>query len=269
MSTIRVSKESGNEMSASAAPSGSLPKGLAMLELLSSNEGSMGITALAQRMHIPKSGVHRLLQVLRDNGWVRQTLSGEYECTLKLWELGQRLASKIDLRRAAKAAMRELAARTRETIMLSVLDGSEVLYLEVLDSPQPVRVHTNPGDRAPAFCMATGKALLAHAPAAVIDSVAGNLHKFTARTITTRAKLERELEGVRQHGFAVSHGEWNEGVMGIASPLFDSSFQAVAAISIGAPSERMSDVVVNELAPLVVKAAQQVSRELGCPSRER
>jgi IclR family transcriptional regulator, KDG regulon repressor len=268
MSTIRVSHEGAGDETLAQAPSGSLPKGLALLELLSSNEGPMGITALAKRMHMPKSGVHRLLQVLRDSGWVRQTLTGEYECTMKLWELGQRLASKIDLRRAAMPAMRELAARTRETILLSVLDGSEVLYLEVLDSPQPVRVHTNPGDRAPASCMATGKALLAYAPASVIDSAARDLHTFTARTITTRAELDRELEGVRRRGFAVSHGEWNEGVKGIAAPLFDSSGQAVAAISIGAPSERMSDVVVDELAPLVVKAAQLVSRELGCPSRE-
>lgn len=113
----------------------------------------MGVTTLARHMEMPKSGVHRLLQVLRDTGWVRQTASGEYECTLKLWKLGQRLGERIDLRRAALPAMRELGARTRETILLSVLEGADVLYLAVIDSPQPVRIHTKPGDRAPAFCM--------------------------------------------------------------------------------------------------------------------
>src|SRR5437868_7533206 len=100
----------------SNAQSGSLPKGLAMLELLSSGNAPMGVTALARQMDMPKSGVHRLLQVMRTLGWVRQTAAGEYACTLKIWELGQRVANRVDLRSAAAAAMRELAAQTRETI---------------------------------------------------------------------------------------------------------------------------------------------------------
>lgn len=81
--------------------SGSLLKGLALLELLAESEVPLGITETANRLAMPKSGVHRLLQVMRRAGWTRQTAHGEYECSLKLWELGQRLADRIDLRRMA------------------------------------------------------------------------------------------------------------------------------------------------------------------------
>lgn len=242
---------------------GSLPKGLALLELLSSDDAPMGVTTLARHLDMPKSGVHRLLQVMRASGWVRQTPDGEYECTLKLWELGQRLANRVDLRKAAAPAMRTLAAQTRETILLSILDGADVLYIDVIDSSQPVRVHTNPGDRAPAFCMATGKAMLAHAPEALVEAAVGKLEVFTPLTITSREQLDAELERVRRKGFALNRGEWSGGVRGIAAPIFDSRGQVVAAISVGGPGERMTETAVRQIAPLVVEAARSVSRELG------
>ncbi len=248
---------------AAATQSGSLPKGLMMLELLSSEDGPMGVTALARQMDMPKSGVHRLLQVLRAAGWVRQTAAGEYECTLKLWELGQRVANRVDLRGAAAAAMRELATQTRETILLSILDGVEVLYLDVIDSPQPVRAHTKPGDRVPAFCMATGKAMLAYAPASVLDRVVDSLKVFTPLTITTRDQLEKELEQVRHKGVAYNRGEWGGGVRGIAAPIFDGHGACIAAISVGAPGERMTEAVKRSVSPLVLNAARSISRELG------
>jgi IclR family KDG regulon transcriptional repressor len=263
MSTTKDSSRPQGAPESANAQSGSLPKGLAMLELLSSGDAPLGVTALARHMDMPKSGVHRLLQVLRALGWVRQTPSGEYECTLKLWELGQHLANRVDLRSAAVAAMRELADQTRETILLSILDGTDVLYVDVIDSPQPVRAHTKPGDRAPAFCMATGKAMLAYAPPSVIDSIVENFEVFTPLTITTREQLEKELERVRRKGFAYNRGEWGGGVRGIAAPIFDSRGEPVAAISVGAPGERMPETLMRSIAPRVVEAARSISRELG------
>lgn len=263
MSTTKEPARAQGPADAAGSHSGSLPKGLAMLELLSGENAPMGVTALARHMEMPKSGVHRLLQVLRASGWVRQTPAGEYECTLKLWELGQRLANRVDLRSAAAAPMRELAARTRETILLSILEGTDVLYVDVIDSPQPVRAHTRPGDRAPAFCMATGKAMLAYAPPEVIDTIVENFEVFTPLTITTREQLEKELERVRRKGFAYNRGEWGGGVRGIAAPIFDSRGEPIAAISVGAPGERMPETLMRSVAPLVVEAARSISRELG------
>lgn len=243
------------------AQPGSLLKGLAMLELLSGE--AMGVTTLATHMEMPKSGVHRLLQVLRTAGWVRQTPSGEYECTLKLWELGQRLGGRIDLRSAAAPAMRRLAEQTRETILLSILDGAEVLYLDVIESPQAVRAITNAGDRAPAYCMATGKVMLAYASSSVIDEIVENFEVFTPLTITTREQLEKELERVRRKGFAFNRGEWSGGVRGVAAPIFDSTGKPVASISVGGPGERMPETVMRNMAPLVVEAARSISLDLG------
>ncbi len=249
-------------------PSGSLPKGLALIELLSSEEAPMGISALARHMNMPKSGVHRLLQMMRASGWVQQTPDGNYECTLKLWAIGQRVAKRVDLRKTAAAAMSQLAAQTRETILLSILDGTDVLYVDVIGSPQPVRVHTSPGDRAPAHCVATGKAMLAHAPPALVDAVARKLHAVTATTITTREQLDTELERVRSKGFAVNRDEWGGSVHGVAAPIFDGRGQVVAAISVGGPGERMTVTAVRQIAPWVMEAAASISRQLGYQGRE-
>ncbi len=243
--------------------SGSLLKGFAILEILSSHEEPMGVTDIARDMDTPKSGVHRLLQVMREAGWVRQTEHGLYECSLKLWELGQRLSSRIDLLHLAGPAMRQLAAQTDETVHLSILDKTEVLYLEKLESPHPVRAFTRVGGRAPAYCVATGKALLAYADEQVVLESTQDMQMYTAISLESRDELYRELELVRRQGYAINLGQWRGGVRGLAAPIMDMHGNAVAAIGIAGPADRLSKTTLRDIAPLVIAAAQSVSHELG------
>lgn len=253
-----------SEQTAVSTLSGSLPKGLALLEILSSDDAPLGVTSLAKRLDIPKSGVHRLLQVMRASGWVRQTADGLYECTFKLWELGQRQANRVRLRDAAAAAMASLADRTRETIFLAILDRSEVLYLDVINSPQPVQVNTRTADRLPALCVASGKVLLAYgADDSIIDAAARRFGSLTHSTPPHLEELKAELARIQQQGFALYMGECEESVRGIAAPIFDSGSRVVAALSVGSPKERMTDPVILQLIPQVISAAKAISQELG------
>ena len=242
---------------------GTVVKGLQVLEALAASPEPRGVTDLANELGFLKSSVHRLLRTLATRGYVRQTTSGRYTCTLKLLEMGSRLAEGIDVIAVARPQLVELARLTDETIHLSVLDESEVIYVDKIESPQPVRAYSRVGGRAPAYCVATGKALLAYAENKVLDALESRMQAHTPRTICDRQTLDRDLRRVRETGHAINRGEWRETVGGVASPIFDSTGRATAAIGISGPLERLTITRMREFTPQVVATARAISLALG------
>lgn len=221
------------------------------------------LTDLAEDLELAKSNIHRILQTLVHRGYVRQEpTSGRYECTLKLWELGVILGNRIQIKPVAHPHLLILANETTETAHLSVLERFEVIYIDKIDSPHPVRAYSVIGGRAPAHCVATGKALLAFSPAANSQSH-GRLEKLTNRTITDPQKLQVELSKIREQGYAINRGEWRETVCGLAAPVFDASQNVCAAIGISGPHNRLTLARMRDLVPNVLKAAAAISSRLG------
>lgn len=241
-----------------------LVKGLALLQALANHGNGRGVTDLAAEVGFGKSRVHGLLQTLIERGFVlKEESSGHYRCTLKIWELGSRVLERLDIRPAARPMVEALAARTGETVHLSILDGAEILHIDKIDSAQPVRAYSRIGGRAPAFCVATGKAQLAYAPESILREVAKGMKRYTSRTITNFEDFRKELQRVRETGYAINRGEWREGVVGLAAPILDMRNGALAAIGISGPVERLSLTHLRGFAPLVVKSARSVARTLG------
>ena len=239
-------------------------KGLALLETLALSDRPRGVTELANDLGLAKSQVHRLMQTLADRGYVRQDPdSGRYACTLKLWEYGALVADRVDVRNVARTHLQSLADSTSETVHMSVLEQTEVVYIDKIDSPQPVRAYSRLGGRAPAYSVATGKALLAYAPAEVLEKLSGKLQRHTPRTITDFEELKRELARVREQGYALNRGEWQESVCGLAVPIFASNRRTIAAVGISGPLERLTPGVLRDFAPVVVDTGRAISRELG------
>jgi DNA-binding IclR family transcriptional regulator len=249
-----------------------LVKGLGLLEVLARADRPLGVTELATRIGIGKSNVHRLLQALVELGYVRRDAdTGAYAASIRLWELGSAVLANLDLRRASQAWMDWLLERTRETVHLSVLDGDEVVYVHKVDSPEPVRAYSQIGGRAPAHCVATGKAMLAWLGPAQLDALSRRLRAFSPRTLVEPADFLREMERVRQNGYAVNRGEWRESVGGVAAPVRDPSGQVVAALGVSGPIERLRPSTFRTLAVDVMRAADGVRAALAgdvrAPSR--
>lgn len=239
-------------------------KAMRLIEALALADSPQGITELASRLDLTKSNVHRLLDTLLRLGYVRRLPSqGRYELNLRLWELGTRVLARLDLKQLAAPYLRRLAERTRETVHLSILDETEVVYIDKIDSDHPIRAYSRVGGRAPAYCVATGKALLVHQPEETIKAIAANATAFTARTITEHAKLLKELGAVRRAGYAINMGEWRDGVRGVAAPVWSSGSQVVAAIGISGPASRLSREKLESFGPLIVELAGDLSKELG------
>ncbi|MBN9409959.1 MAG: IclR family transcriptional regulator [Burkholderiales bacterium] len=244
-----------------------LVKGLQVLEALARSERPLGVSELALMLDMGKSNVHRLLQALVELRYVvKDETTSEYSASLKVWELGNRLSLRLAVRHAAQTRMTELLLATRESVHLSVLEGYEVLYVHKLDSPEPVRAYSEIGGRAPAHCVATGKAILAWQPEAALENfIAHGLAGHSENTITDPDDFRRELERVRNLGYAVNRGEWRDSVWGIASPIRDSTGAVVAALGVSGPSSRLKPGLIKSLAAHVIEAADAVSLDASPP----
>ncbi len=241
-----------------------LLKGLEVLEALAQSESARGVSELARELGLTKSNVHRTLQTLCAAGYARQNeASGEYECTMKVPRMAAAILGRVDLKRVAEPFMKAVAAATQETVHLSVLDDTDVFYVHKIDSPHPVRAYSEISGRAPAYCVATGKALLAFQDDSYLQRFGARLKIHTPRTLATAVALRQELAQVRQQGYAINRGEWRESVGGLAAPIFDSARRPLAAVGISGPVERLKPARIKAFTPDVVRAAREISEALG------
>lgn len=241
-----------------------LLKGLSVLELLSRTDRPLSLTQIGKELGMVKSNVHRLMQALVDTRFVlRDEEDGTYSASIKLWELGSAVLAKLDLRRHAERQMEALLNQTGESVHLSVLDGLEVVYVHKVDSDHPVRAYTQIGGRAPAYCVATGKAQLAFTTPTLLAQVCAQLQRHTERTIADPEEFMREMKKVREQGVALNRAEWRNDVWGIASPILDARGSVIAAIGISGPAARFRKNVLGPWAESVTAAATEISHALG------
>jgi IclR family transcriptional regulator, KDG regulon repressor len=238
-------------------------KSLAMLERLLDLGRPTGVTELALATRLQKSNVHRILSTLRFMGYVRSNADSTYEPTLRLWELGQRIHARMDLAAAARPHVKRLAQETDETAHMAVFDGHEVIDIETMETANPVRAHTPLGGRAPAYCTASGKALLCGQPLSVLQEVARLSVRHTPSTITKYQELMRAIRQVRERGYATNVGEFRPNVAGVAAPVTNRGGEVVAAVGIAGPLDRMRSARIRELAPIVIGAGRDISVALG------
>jgi DNA-binding IclR family transcriptional regulator len=152
---------------------------------------------------------------------------------------------------------------SHEAAHLAVLSGSDVVYLDRLESPQMMGLFTKVGRRRSAHATSSGKVLLAFGSQAdVDDAVSGGLPRLGPRTITTRTRLDHALADVRKAGYAISTDEAAPGVVSIAAPIFDSLGACVAAVSVAGPLIRMPAERHDSLVRMVVKTAAEISKAI-------
>lgn len=241
----------------------SFTKGLAVLEAVARASRPRGVTEVARELGLTKSNAHRLLQTLVASGFLRHDGErGDYAASLKLWELGNRVISSLDIRDFAAPHLQSVGRHTGETVNLAILDGIHVLFIERLEDGQPVRAGYV-GVRAPAHALAAGKVLLAHAPDEVQQAAAVRPQGFTRQTITDGAALLAELAAVRRQGFATNRGEWRELVNSVAVPIRGARGEVTAALGVVGPKERMTMKRMREHLPALLDAAFAITQRMG------
>ncbi len=243
----------------------SLDRALELLELLASAGGEMGVSDLARRLEVHKSTAFRLLATLLDHGLVEQNASTEkYRLGYGLVRLAGAVVAELDLSRAARAVMQQLADRSRETVNLALLQGDQVVNIDQITSSHLV-VNVNwVGKQNPVHCTSTGKVLLAFLPAADLRRILSKpLERLTPRTIVDRATLEKQLQRVREDGYAFTLEELEVGLNAVAAPVRDSRGEVIAAVSVSGPSYRVLPQRLSELGEMARDAGEAISRRMG------
>jgi DNA-binding IclR family transcriptional regulator len=181
-----------------------------------------------------------------------------------VFELARLARKSVGLSEIARPAMRQLADAVGETVLLTRRSGSAVVCLELEDAGHPVRISYERGHVLPINAGAAAEILLAWAPEEEVTELlaAEPLRRFTARTLTDKDQWRARLREIRANGYAISRGELDEGIMGIAAPVLQPDGTAAAAISVAAVRFRVPDSEVPRITEAVCAAADQISDRL-------
>jgi IclR family KDG regulon transcriptional repressor len=238
---------------------------LDVLEALAGADHPLGPTELAARTGATKTAVFRILATLERRGYViKEAGSGRYRLGTPLVYLGGRTLRSIDLRRIARPTLEGLFDHFHETVNLGVLDGTNIVYIDMIESQHGLRMAARLGDRHPAYSTAIGKAMLAFLPPPErARHLPARLEARTGRTIVDRAALEAELELVRQRGVAEDRGENEDGAHCFGAPIFDHLGVPVAGLSISGPESRLGQVAAQQIEAAVRLAAAACTARLG------
>ncbi|MCW2945268.1 MAG: transcriptional regulator, IclR family [Actinoallomurus sp.] len=248
--------------------SAQLERSLDILELLVRSGSPRRLAEIVDEVGGPKATIHRLLTTLQTRGYVTQEpRTSLYSAGVRCFELGSLWVQNLDLRAVAAPYLSTLNEQTGETIHLAVYDHGDVVYVEKLESRQPVVAKSYVGRRCPATCVATGRALLAFESQEEIEGVlSGPLPAYTEDSVTDPDALSALLASVRAEGYAVNHGSYREGVGGLAAPIRDHTGRVVASVGICLPEQRFGPDRFEALRDRTVDAAVAVSRAMGGPA---
>lgn len=247
-----------------AEPVPALDRALTMLEAIAQSRRGYSVSELSRRLALPKSSAYLILRTLERRGYVQKLpAGGRYRLGAQALALGRSAQQGFDVREAALPALAALASQTSLTAELGTLDRLDAVVIERVESTASVRVTSWIGRRYGATTSALGKALLAFLPDPVFDAQIrpARLPRPTERAIATIGALTRELDRVRELGFAVSDEEEEPGVRSVAAPILDARRHALAAIAISGTTWQIPADRVSSLGALVKEMAERIGSD--------
>ncbi|MFI6001698.1 IclR family transcriptional regulator [Streptomyces sp. NPDC051366] len=239
----------------------SVERALRILPLLA--KGAAGLGEVAEELGVHKSTALRLLRTLHEHGFVYRQPDGRYRLGAQLFALAGQALENLDVRAVAHPHLVELNRLTGHTVHLALHQDDEVVYVDKVDSRYPVRMYSRIGKPVPLTVAAVAKLLLADLPEAERRSLAERIDypRYTARSTPDAQAFLRELDLVREQGWATDLGGHEESINCVGAPVHGPDGRVVAALSVSAPGVVVPAEGLLELLPLVLRTAGTVSRE--------
>ncbi len=240
-------------------------RAFAVLELIARADESLTLEELTRVSGLPKPTVHRILRLLMRAGLVeRQVHDKRYVVGPRMCALSLTVQMRSPRQRERRAILTRLVEAIGETCNFTMLDGGEVVYLERVETSANVRLHMNAGSRVPLHCTASGKLLLSALPPAQVRRLLGSgpLTRYTERTITGVATLERELAKIRANGVGTDVGEYLVGSVCLAVPVRDAHGRMCATVAVHGPAPRMTLKKGHTFLPALRSAAAEIAATL-------
>jgi DNA-binding IclR family transcriptional regulator len=241
-----------------------------VLEVMGAAGRPMGVSEIARQAGLSKATVHHLLATLETRRFVmRDADSPLYKLSWALYELGSNVVRDVDVSRIARPYLDQLAVQTGESVLLGILDGHSVLYLDRGEAPAGLQMRANAGRRGPLHATASGKVLLAFAQDGLLleEILSGPPERLTKTTITDPSVLRHELAEARRRGYATCWQEREVGLCSVGVPLRDYRGSVVAALTVAGPATRLTTLTLQQhLGPLMAMA-RRVEAHLGASDR--
>lgn len=235
----------------------------ALLEVVASKDQFFSLQSLSEETSIPKPTLHRMLQQLESAGLLeRSGDSRQYGTGVRLRKLAENLLLNDTFHGARHGVLRSLVTEVGESCNLTALSGSEVMYLDRVETPAPLRFYLHSGSRVPVHCSASGKLFLAGMTPLQRQRLLGNapLETFTPKTLTDLDALEEEIKQVRRQGFALDNEEFLPGLLCIAVLVPSASGRSNLCVAVQAPIMRLTPEKALSLLPALHRAADAFSR---------
>jgi IclR family KDG regulon transcriptional repressor len=243
----------------------SLDRAFDILELLSREQHGLNLTEIGNRLDLHKSTVYRLLQALKERGYIDKSAQGSYRLGMEFIELSSLYLNNLELKTEAQPILRELSSLSGNTAFLATLQESEVVYIDKMETHNSLRKYSIIGQRAPLYCTALGKSMLTGKTEEQIRSLyqERELKAFTERTIKSVDALVEEIGKIRRRGWSLDDEEYEQGLRCIGAPIRDYRDEVIAAVSTSGYASVITRERVEEVAGYVVKAARDISQRMG------
>lgn len=243
---------------------GTLGKAMDVLEVIASSPEPLRFTDLLSRVGQPRGTLHRQVKNLIDEGLLSVNRDQTYELGLRLLRFAAKAWSRNRFREIAEPILRKLHEATGETVHLGILSGTEVVYLDKVESRQTVRMHSQIGNASPTYCTGVGKAALSTLPDAHVRKLLAkvNFKKYTETTLPGIDALISQLHDIRRDGVSYDREEHEPGIHCVAAPVFSRDGHLAAGLSVTAPVFRVPMKQLQEWSELVRDTARQLSDEV-------
>ncbi len=223
------------------APNSVLGKVALILQAFTIDDDELTLSHLSRRSGVPKASVHRLAQELLELGFLERA-GASYRLGMRLFEIGARVPRTRALRESLLPFMHALHSATKQTILLTVLQGAEIVFVERVNSYGQAPSRSKLGGHVPLHCSATGKVFMAFGPPELFETVVrGDLTRLTPNSAASPVRLRAQIDRVRADGHAVEYEEVMQGFSSIAVPLYESSGALIAGLSVTGTLQR-SDI---------------------------
>jgi IclR family pca regulon transcriptional regulator len=245
----------------------SVSRAFAVMRAFDRDHPTLTISDVARRTGLTRAAARRFLLTLQDLGYIQST-DGEFRLSLRVLDLGYTVLSTFALPEIAQPVMEEVTATLHESCSVSVLDGSDIVYVARVPTKRIMTVNLAVGSRLPAYATSMGRVLLAYLAPEALDEYLRTtpLVPLTSRTVCDQRVLRQILTQVRERGWAVADQEVEEGVRSVAAPIRDRSGRVTAAINASAHATRASVRKLREhFLPVLLDAARRISTSLGAP----
>jgi DNA-binding IclR family transcriptional regulator len=243
----------------------SVKKAFDILKVISSSRGGIRLNEIAKALDIAKSTVHGIIAILEEVGAVRKDASTrKYELGLTLFELGKKAYSQINLREVARPILENLMTSVQETVFLGIInaDKERILVLDVVECSHDMKITSPVGTTLSLFAAAPGKAIMACMNQDTVKEIINRkgLPRHTDNSITDPVLFMKEIEKVRENGYAMDFEEYMSGVRAVAAPL-NLEEQPLAAIYIVGFKKSLDDDKMDIIKTEIIKAADAICRQ--------